>query len=106
MVPGTSISPVRYESVAVVHLPDGAAEPVHVQLLADNPSAGDGSPRPSPQWYGRLQWLRPGVRVGPRTELCIELDNGRTGVALAKPAPAVADVVNLDGLGPPPFDVQ
>ena len=97
---------VRRRCVADVVLPDQQREPARLELVGGRPrySVGGEIHEGLRWWRGWVDWLEGEVDVRRGTEICIEMDDGRSAVAV---------IVDADddhrhsvrGIGPPPFDV-
>jgi hypothetical protein len=107
---GATVSPtqVRYESDAVVVLPELGSVEVRIELVGgrDLHSVG-GRIAESPRWWhGRLHWQAGPAELGLGLQVRVQLDNGRTGVARIEAVePECEGVVRIRGVGPPPFGV-
>ena len=107
--PGSAVlhlAPIEYECTASVELPDCAAEEAHITLLAGRHrhSVGGQIAEGLRWWHGQMELPRDDLEITAGTRIWMELDNGRTAVAVAEPAPDPGVTV-LRGVGPPPFEV-
>lgn len=100
---------VHYGCIAVVRLADDVVAEAVVELLGgrDRHSVG-GQIAEGPRWWrGRVTWQDGPVAVQPGVEVRLELDNGRSAVAVVEPRPeATSGEAVIRGLGPPPFEVD
>lgn len=99
---------VHFDGEGVLRLPGRVIGGVHADLVGGrNRYSVGGQVAEGPRWWrGRIDW--PGDEVEPSggIEITIELDNGRSAVAVVEPAPdESAHAAIVHGIGPPPFDV-
>ncbi|MCO8128504.1 hypothetical protein NHL50_14930 [Acidimicrobiia bacterium EGI L10123] len=99
---------MRYHGDGVLRLGDRVIEHVHADLIGGRShySVG-GRVAEGPRWWrGRVEWDGDDDQPVTCSEVIIEVDNGRSGVAVIEPAPnAPAHSAVLHGVGPPPFEV-
>lgn len=106
--PFATVPPVGLRCAAVVHLPDGASVEAEVDLLAgrDRYSVGGQIAEGPRWWHGRLRCTNQQAHLDPGSQVRIELEDGRTGLAVVEaPSPDGANAAAVKGLGPPPFPV-
>lgn len=97
---------VTYTGAAVVEAPDCEPRQVEVELLGGrNRWSVGGRIAEGPRWWrGELSWDGEPAELCAGTRITLELENGRTAMAVVEAAPAT-DAVAVRGIEPPPFSV-
>lgn len=99
---------VRFDGHAVACRPTGQpVGQVEVVLVGGSGRYSvAGQPGATRWWRGELKWVTREAFLPCGSEVRIELDDGRAGIAVIEPAPAAEeDTVVIRGIGPPPFDL-
>jgi hypothetical protein len=97
---------VTYTGPAVVEVPDAEPRHVDVELLAGrNRWSVGGRIAEGPRWWrGELSWDGEPIDLRAGTQITLELENGRSAMAIVEATPAT-DAVAVRGIEPPPFAV-
>lgn len=97
---------VTYTGPAVIEVPDGEPRQVDAELLGGrNRWSVGGRIAEGPRWWrGELSWDGEPIDLRAGTQVVIELDDGRSAMAVVESAPAT-DAVAVRGIEPPPFTV-
>lgn len=99
----------HYDGDGILRLPDRVIEHVHADLVGGrNRYSIGGEVAEGPRWWrGRLDWPGDEDRPIGGIEITIELDNGRSAIAVIEPDPTAPEHSTvIHGVGPPPFDVS
>ena len=97
---------VTYRGPAVVEVPEGEPRQVDAELLGGrNRWSVGGRIAEGPRWWrGELSCDGEPIDLRAGTQVIIELDDGRSAMAVVESAPA-PDAVAVRGIEPPPFSV-